>query len=293
MKVFRDLIFRLKYGDESDIEKLMKNREEIRAEIKSLMKKKREIETRIDKVLAAQEETRKRVEKQMEMEKKGRKQRAGKAGEKTGILGKTGILRRIGGKQDQGSGKKIPEKDGKKPEIRKKKERKKEEIFLQEGTEDAKKVIDSEVEEAAELMAETIIEAELEAGLKTGGKTEANPGERSGVETEAKTETGVETEARDKKTPSGKTDKFSALFSSQISPENEDDSEKTTKDEKGKDGKTSADFFGADLLEELLNDDSLNEEEEQSILKFIEDTSTEELISGLRDVREKLFIAGS
>lgn len=297
MGVFGNLIFRLKYGNDSDIEELMKNREEIRAEIKSLLKEKREIEIRIDKVLAAREETRKRVEKQLEMEKKGRKQRDRKAEEKTGILEKAGILRKIGKKQDQKSGKEIQGKKEKEenPEIRKKTGRKKEKISTHSGPEDKEKEIDSEVEEVAELMAETIEEAELEAGLKTGGKTGAEPGERAGVETgaepgeRARVETGDGTEEGKKKTPSGKPDKYSALFSNQISPENEDDSGKTTKDGKGKDEKPSASFFGGDLLEELLNDDSLDTEEEQNILKFIEDTSTEELIKNLIYVREQLF----
>ncbi|HII02635.1 TPA: hypothetical protein HA351_13650 [Methanosarcinaceae archaeon] len=291
MGVFRDLIFRLKYGNDSDIEELMKNREEIRAEIKSLVKEKREIELRIDKVLAAREETRKRVEKQMEMEKKERKQRAGKTGEKSGILEKTGILREIRRKQNQGSGKEIPEKERKKPEIRKKTERKKEEVFPYDGPEDTKKAIDSEVEEVAELMAKTIAEAELEAGLKTGEKTEADSGEREVMGMRLGTEVGTET--GDEKIPSGKPDKYSALFSNQILPENEDYSEKTTKDGKEKGEKLSTGFFEGGLLEEFFNDDSLNTEEEQSILKFIEDISTEELIRDLKDVREQLFATSS
>ena len=326
MGVFRDLIFRLKYGNDSDIEELMKNREEIRAEIKSLLKEKREIELRIEKVLAAREETRIRVEKQMEMEKKGKKQGVGKAEEKTGILGKAGIFRKIGKKQDQGKGKEIPGKEGEKsPEIRKKAARKKEGVSPHGGTGTAGKEIDSEVMEAAELMSETIAEAELEAGTgagkkvkagmrtaikaekEEGTKAETEAGVKTGSGKDVKTEmgteegtevetgagTGVGKEESDKKTPSEKKDKFSALFSSQMTSENEDDSGKMTKDGKGKDEKPSAGFFGGDLLEELLNDDTLNAEEEKNILKFIEDTSTEELIRDLRDVREQLIAESS
>lgn len=238
MKALRNLTFKLKYRNDDDVEKLMKDKEDIRDEIKGLMKSRREIEKQIDKVLATREETKKKVNEQREMEK-AKKRKFLQARENT----------ELGRKVENEKCQRIEEESS--------------------GAEWENKEIEAEVGSMTKLMAETIAEAEREVKVEV---------EKIG--------------SGEEKTPSG-TDKVSTLFSNPFPVENKDDSGKKEKEGKKKDEKIAGGFFGDDLLEELLNDDSLNVEEEQTILKFIGEASTEDLIKDLRYVQKQLIKTSS
>ncbi len=235
MKALRNLTFKLKYRHDDDVEKLMKDKEDIRDEIKGLMKSRREIEKQIDKVLATREETKKKVNEQREMETV-KKRKFLQAREKT----------EPGRKMEEEQDQRIEEENP--------------------GEEWENKEITAEVGSMTKLMAETIAEAKREAEVENIGSGGENTPLRA--------------------------DKAS-LFSNPVPVENKADSEKKEKDGKKKDEKIAGGFFGDDLLEELLNDDSLNIEEEQPILKFIGEASAEDIIKDLRYVKKQLIKTSS